>query len=193
MYLNFNYLGRWRGDYWVAKEFYYNNNIHNAELTGTYINVGSIPYIPHRYFKDKKNKNIYLLQRKSWTAFSLKKVKELKDLTTQEISSDYQLFQLNINTIDEWKNFLITLKNQLPESLRFSIYETLIYYAAIEQNKLLFDKLLDEYEKLNPKPINEYYYEVNPFKLDFTTIIKENSDYFKQNWIEILENRHSLP
>jgi hypothetical protein len=193
IFLNFNYLGRWRGDYWVAKEIYYDESMSNARLISTQIKTGSIPYIPPREFKTSKKRRVFLVQRDTWTFYKLSSISQIEAHDNTSTKGDYSIYSVSVSSVAEWKVFLELIVKKMPEFYRHSIYEALIYYAAAENNSEDFELYISEYSKLNPKAKHDKRYNENGFTIDLAARLKSNIDYFHQVWREIRNNTHALP
>jgi hypothetical protein len=152
-----------------------------------------MPLIPPRYFANNKLRRIYILQRTNWTFFDLSKLEGVTYLRDESIEDDYKMFSVEISSLNDWKNFLIKSTQSIPEHFQHSIYEALIYYAALEQDRRSFDKYSRLYLKLKHMPKNKDIYNRNEFKLDLTLRAQNNINYFNQAWDEIKDDNHGRP
>jgi len=182
IFMNFNFLGRWRGAHWVAKEIYYNfSNSKINNLLDEYMEDDSIPFIPAQYLSDKTTPtNVYILQRKTWTHFSLKNIKDSKVLEqVEEFGNDYTLYKIRVKGIEDYKKKLISIYAEIPEPFRFSILEALILYSVSENNTNDFEKLIADYNDLDPQKDMLEIYNENPFQRNLIEIKNRKIKYMK--------------
>lgn len=185
LFLNFNYLGQWRGDYWVANKFYYGDKFKKAILLKKNIMNDTIPFIDPKLIKAGDSPiDVFILQRFNWNkVFLHRSYQEFGLQYVRNFKNDYNIFKVTIDSIKQWKTILRNIKQKVPEHFRFSTLEALIYYAVKERNQSEFEALIEEYKNTDPYPEDMTDFKNNGYILDMKAEKLKRVKSMRESWI----------
>ena len=172
----------------VLKPFYYDPNHHpvivNYFLQTTdappffYEKPGDeIPYTEWKNIKKKKTRKVFFItlnkRDKKDKARSI-----LSEFIMETKIENFSIFKWTLKTEnheEEYKRFLNNLIGKTPKKYQTVLYETLLYYACKNKNKVRFAQLLKKYRELESF-LDEF---IDEIRLPSRFVLRRRANYFE--------------